>query len=362
MKKVRTSDLLPGMELATDVFNYNEQLIMAGGMVLDDKTITKLSFYSIPYAYIKTDSETETVSPREEAKEPVSYMERVRASVEFREYKKEFERVVGNMEQSTREIIEKNAPLSVMNPIIEDALVMLHGADSQTQILDMLHNMRDYDDITFAHSLNVGMICYVFAGWLHMSEKDAELALVCGIFHDIGKLLIPEEIITKPGKLTKEEYSLVKTHPIEGYNALRKYKVNEHVRNSVLMHHERYDGSGYPIGMHGREIDVFARMVAIADVYEATTAPRRYRGALCPFKVIEIFENEGLQKYDTKMIITFLENIVNTYMQDKVKLNDGRIGDIVFINHPLLSKPVVKCGDDYVDLSKEKSLYIEEIM
>lgn len=368
MRKINTNDLLPGMELATDVYNFNEQLIMVKGSILDDKFITKLSFYAIPYVYIEAEDEEEvdysaaTEIEQKDDGNSDSYMERVRASEEFKLYKKEFERVVDSLQDSVRKMINENAPLDVMDPVIEDALLMLQGRQSNAQVFDMLHNMRQYDDLTFAHSLNVGTVAYVFAKWLNLTEEEAKLALVCGLFHDIGKLLIPESIITKPGKLTKEEYSLVKTHPIEGYNALRKYDVDEHVRNTSLMHHEKYDGSGYPIGMSGKQIDPYARLIAIVDVYEATTAARIYRAALCPFKVIEMFENEGLQKYDTKMIMTFLENIVNTYLQDRVRLSDGRVGEIIFINHPMLSKPVVKCGDKYVDLSKEKDLYIEEIL
>lgn len=365
MKKIYTNDLMPGMVLAADIYNYNNQLVMNAGSILDDKAITKLTFYAIPYARIKDgNDEEESVSDREEVLVPeeTSYLDKVKDSLEFKEYKQRFEHVVKNMEDTLRHILKKETPLESLDHMVDEVIELMKNSGSQNQMFDLIHNMRGYDDLTFAHSINVGLICYVMAKWLKLSDEDTRLALSCGLLHDIGKMLIPEDIVRKPSKLTKEEYELMKTHTIEGYKAIKELAFSEHIKNAVLMHHERYDGSGYPLGVKGEQIDSFARMVAIADVYEATTAARKYRGALCPFVVIAIFENEGLQKYDTKMIMTFLENIVGTYMLNRVKLSDGREGEIVFINKNFLSKPVIKCEGSCIDLSKEKDIYISEII
>lgn len=357
MKKVNVENLVPGMVLAKDVYNYNDQLLLSTGLCLNDKAITKLTFYSINHVWVQEDSSPEeTASPTVET----SYAERVQSSPDFKEFQKKFESSVAKLSIQISDIVEKNSPIDV-NSMVVDALGLLNQ-EHDFNLFDMIHNMRQYDDLTFAHSLNVGLICHVFAGWLQMSEEEANLALACGLLHDIGKLKIPENIIKKPEKLTNTEYGLIKTHPIEGYKILQNYNVNSHIKNAALMHHERYDGSGYPIGLVGRDIDKFARIVSIADVYEAMTAARIYRGSLCPIQVISIFENEGLQKYDTKMIMTFLENIVNTYMLNRVRLNNGKIGEIIFINKHFLSRPVIKCGAEYIDLSTNPELYIEEII
>ena len=99
--------------------------------------------------------------------------------------------------------------------------------------------------------------------------------------------------------------------------------------------------------------------MAIADVYDAMTSSRVYRGPMCPFSVIEIFEEEGFQKYDISYILTFLENIVNTYIPNPCRLSDGREGTIVMINKQRLSRPIVKCGNDYVNLADTTNLRIE---
>ena len=138
--------------------------------------------------------------------------------------------------------------------------------------------------------------------------------------------------------------------------------MNEHICNAALMHHERCDGSGYPLGLRGSQIDAYAKIVAIADVYDAMTAARVYRGPICPFRVIEIFEAEGLQKYDVKYVLCFLENIVNSYIQNRCRLSDGREGEIIFINKLKFSRPVVRCGNEYVDLAENPTLYIESLL
>jgi len=358
MKRVKTSDLKPGMVLASDVYNYQDQLVLSAGMALTEKAIKKLSFYSIFFVRIEDPKEPEKKPelPRE------SYASRVRHSEEFKRYKESFEHNVALMEVLISDFVEEEPTQEAVNAVVNNAIQMLEDKQADSNVFDMLHNMREYDDLTYAHSLNVALICNVLAKWLGMSEKDQKLAFTCGILHDIGKLKIPGEIIHKQDKLTKEEYELIKTHPIEGYNHIRHLEIDEHIKKTILMHHERYDGSGYPLGTKGDDIDKFARICAIADVYEATTSARKYRDASSPFHVVEIFEKEGYQKYDTHMIMTFLEKIVDNYMLNRVRLTNGMEGEIVYINKHSLSKPIIKCGDEFIDLSKRKDVAIKELI
>lgn len=361
MAKVNTDRLEPGMILGADVYNENDQLVLPEGLVLNDKAIDKIRYYAISAVRIKEMTIPEVPPLQVVPEQEDSYGQKLRATPEFKKYVEDFEQTVDEMSRMISDVVLKNAPLDT-DKIVEDALELLHPEGGDINVFDMLHNMRTYDDITFAHSLNVGLICNVFAGWLGMSEEQQRIATECGIFHDIGKLKIPDIIIKKPKRLTDTEFEVVKTHPVEGYRILQRYNVDDYVRSAALMHHERCDGSGYPMGLSGGQINMYAKMVAIADVYEAMTATRNYRGSLCPFVVIEAFEREGLQKYDTHMIMTFLENIVQTYMLNRVHLSNGKEGDIVFINKQRLSRPTVKCGDEFIDLAKEKDLIIERLV
>ncbi|MDE7297551.1 MAG: HD domain-containing protein, partial [Lachnospiraceae bacterium] len=258
-------------------------------------------------------------------------------------------------------IIEKNEKVNE-DELIQEIDSVLSNARNGMHVFDMLHSMRDHDDETYLHSLNVALISNVLGRWLHFSRRELDTLTLCGLLHDIGKLMIPQEIIRKSSRLTDSEYTTVRTHPVRGFNILRAQNANIHVQMSAMMHHERCDGSGYPMGIKGDQIDRFAKIVMIADVYEAMTAARVYRGPLCPFEVISIFESEGLAKYDTRYVMTFLEHINQTYLHNNVRLNDKSEGSIVMMNRTSLSKPVIQVGDRFIDLSREPDLYIEAIL
>lgn len=356
MKRLRVSELVPGMVTAEDVFNYNGQMVLPCGMTLTDKAITRLEFYSILSVKIE-DAVTANGVPYEST----TLSQRIQESAEFKAFTKDYDDGLKSFKDSINRLVTENEPLPV-DEMLDNALNILKQASSKYNTLDMLHNMRQYDDLTFAHSMNVALICNVFSKWLKWSPEDQRILTMCGLLHDIGKVKIPDAIIKKPDRLTDEEYKLVKTHSVEGYHILKAQNLSTHVVNSALMHHEKCDGSGYPLGLASERIDRFAKAVAIVDVYDAMTSARIYRGALCPFRVIELFESEGLQKYDAEFILTFLGNIVNTYLHNEVRLNNGMIGHIVFSNKMSLSKPIVQCGDAMIDLSQEHDLHIDELL
>lgn len=359
MKKISTYQLVPGMTLAENVYNYNQQLILSQGTILTDNLISRLDLYGILTVSVVENPIVEAVTPQKAPipEEDTSYSERIKNSTHFKAFKQDYEINVEHFRDAMNNIVEKNIDFDI-STMLKQSLDMISNHSGNIGILDMLQNMREYDDSTFTHCMNVALICNVFANWLKMSSADVELATACGLFHDIGKLLVPHDIITKPAKLSDAEFSLVQRHPVTGYKLLLPFDVDDHVRNAALMHHERHDGTGYPLHLKGNQIDKFASIVAIADVYDAMTAARVYRGPLCPFKVIEIYEEEGFQKYDVELVLIFLENVVNTYIRHRCRLSDGREGDIVFINKHKLSKPVVKCGTQYVDLTEFTDLHI----
>lgn len=356
MRKLETSDLVPGMVVAENVMTFRNDLLYPAGYRLTDKAITKLAFYSIPFICVEDENDQFSY---EEMK---TYSERVRSTPEFQQFAEEFEKDVYKFKNVLNAVVEKNAPLDI-NDLLQDTLALLHNSTQNVHIFEMINNMRQYDDSTYAHSINVALISNVLATWLGMKEKDILLLTQCGLLHDIGKLRIPDNIIKKPGKLTDAEFNLVKTHPFAGYEILAKQKLNPHILNAAMMHHERCDGTGYPFGLSAEKIDDYAKIISIADVYDAMTSARVYRGAMCPFKVIEIFENEGLSKYDTRFLLTFIENVLNTYIQTRVRLSDGRTGEVIMINKHALSRPLIRSGSGYIDLSKEPdAVYIEEII
>ena len=372
MRRVPLPKLTPGMVTSEDVYSSNNQLIVPKHTTLTDKLITKLELYDILNVRIdeieteerkgKTGPQTKLVKAAAadgEEPEGESYSEIIKSSPEFIEFQAHFDEAIDGFKNSMNAILEQGEPIDVDEVFHStiDTFDMEHN--NSFGFFHFLQNMRQYDDLTYAHSLNVSLISNVLAGWLHFSPEDQKLATICGLFHDIGKLTIPDSITKKPDKLTDEEYKIMKNHTVSGFQLLQGQNVDDHVKNAALMHHEKCDGSGYPLGLKGDQIDKFAKIVAIADVYDAMTAARVYRGPMCPFTVIEIFEKEGLQCYETEYILCFLENVVQTFINNRVRLSNGLIGDIVLINKHHLARPMVRCGTQFIDLALEKEVSIE---
>ncbi len=357
MKRVNTIDLVPGMILADDVYSYDRSvMILPKGSVLNDKSITRLAFYSILHVLI----EDEQLGLASKPEEP-SYAERLRQTPEFQRFQKNFEEEAVQFKDQVNDVVRHNKPLDVES-MMAPVYALVDNSSGPSNVFDMLHSLRQYDDATYVHCINVALICSCLAKWMRLSEEEILIAMQAGLLHDIGKLLIPGEIITKPSKLTEDEYHIVQTHTRQGYDILKNLPINEHIKYAALMHHELCDGSGYPLGLTGDKIDSVAKIVAIADVYDATTSARVYRGPQCPFVAIGLFENEGLQKYDTRAIMTFLSNVVNTYLLNRIRLNNGIEGEIVFINPDHLARPTIKAGNSYIDLAQNPDMYIETII
>ncbi|MBQ9120576.1 MAG: HD domain-containing protein [Lachnospiraceae bacterium] len=356
-RRILTSQATPGMTIAADIYTSNNQLIIPSGTEITDRVITRLKFYSIHQISITVEEEAPQIK-YEPIAEP--YSSKVKKTPEFKQFNSSLEESVVDFEQQIRKVAETGTFES--DVLLQDVKPILSCARNGSHVFDMLHSLRDSDDETYRHSINVALIAYSLGTWLNFSKKDLDTLLLCGLLHDLGKLMIDPKILRKPSALTAEEESIMQTHCVRGYNILRSQNTNIHVQMTAMMHHERCDGSGYPMGLKADQIDRFAKVVMIADVYEAMTAPRVYRGALCPFEVIGIFESEGLTKYDTHYVMTFLERINHIYLHNNVRLNNKAEGTIVMINPTYLSRPVVQVGEEYIDLSKEPELYIEAIL
>ena len=358
MASVFTTQLEEGMVTSSDTFSSDGKLILPKDTVITNSVINRLVKNDVIFVEIsdkEKDSGGSTAAEKAEANDVIKMLQSEENPIvnkpEYKKFVHRYDKHVDEMKEHLNDVIKKNAPLDV-DHMLKNTMSIVNAAGSPLSVFTMMSTLKDYDDYTFNHSLNVSLICNIFAGWLGLSESDQELLTTCGLLHDVGKLLIPDEIIKKPGKLTDTEFAIIKTHPKKGYEILKKQKVDLHVQYAALMHHEKMDGSGYPLGLKGDQIDWCAQIVTIADIYEALTAKRVYRGPLSPFTVIDMFEEDGLKKYNPKYLLTFLEHVVNSYMNCKVKLSNGEEGDIVFINKVRMSKPMVRTKDSFLDLSK----------
>lgn len=359
-QSIATKKLIPGMKLANSVYNNADQLILPKGSRITEESITRLQFYEIDRVLIES---LVPVEPSDEDIFRTSYSERVKASEEFINFKKQFDDTTEITKTILDEVAAGNSSPELIENIFSSATSLINTSENNLELLDMLHSMRDSDDVTYTHSLNVSIISAIIGRWLHMSEEDLNTLTIAALFHDIGKLLIPPEILQKSSKLTDEEYELLKTHPYKGYQLLKGFGMDEQIALAAMQHHERCDGSGYPGRLTKNNINSFAKIIAIADVYDAMTAARAYRGPLCTFEVLSTFEREGYRCYDASYLVPFMHNIVNSYINNTVRLNNGEKGEIIMINKNALSRPVIHCeGQIYHDLLREKNLKIVAIL
>ena len=366
MKQIPVSELVPGMVTAEDVLTYDLTLIIPKGIVLTENIISRLEGYSIYYIYINDEIVDELSKPitdlqqLQEAPSMPTSKERIRSSAQFQHFSHDFARCAEHFRDNLMKSLYHNQPLFA-NELVEETMQMMKQENSAISVFDMLLNMKNRDDSVYAHCIDVALISNILSKWLHFSEEDQKMATACGLFHDVGKFLLPSGVLRKPGKLTPDEFSIIKTHTIEGFHLLNRYEnIPLSVKNAALMHHEKCDGSGYPYGLSGEEIDKFAKIVTIADIFDAMTSERIYRKAMCPFSVIKSFEDEGIQKYEMKYILTFLENVANSYLNHRVTLTNGMEGDVIFINRDNFSRPVIRTTtDEIIDLQNE---YYQGIM
>ena len=157
-------------------------------------------------------------------------------------------------------------------------------------IMSMSHAEEAKDMYTQKHSIRVAEITLLLAKKLNIDKEVLNLIYTAGMIHDIGKIGIPDSILNKPGKLTKEEFDVIKTHPTIGINILADFPEFNQIKNAILYHHERYDGKGYPTGLKGEEIPIIARILSVADAFDAMNSTRVYRPNLNKEAIIEQFE------------------------------------------------------------------------
>ncbi|MGB7595571.1 MAG: diguanylate cyclase, partial [Erysipelotrichaceae bacterium] len=161
-----------------------------------------------------------------------------------------------------------------------------------------------------SHSRRVSEICGLFAEAMHLEKNNVERLKLAGLVHDIGKIGISESVLNKPSRLDEAEWEEMKKHPESGWRILISVNEFSEVAGYVLDHHERWDGSGYPNGLNGEEISLEARMIALADAYDAMTTDRPYRKGLEPSQAIYEIRKYAGRQFDPELAKLFIENVV----------------------------------------------------
>lgn len=345
---------LPQMVTAETIYNHYGAVIVWENTVLDDTAITRLKEFGIDTIQVYEGSLPDGKVQAEEK----SSVKSEPGSVSF----------VKSYEKDTDEFKSILHDLSVgktvsLNKTVEIANSLYSRKSSNRDIIDCITQIRKVDEYTYYHCINVSLLCMLMGKWLKLSPEDIYMLVQAGLLHDIGKSLISAEIINKPGKLTEEEFEKVKKHSEYGYYLVKNLKgIDTRVAEAVFYHHEREDGSGYPMGLTGSQISQFAKIIAVADTFDAMTANRTYKTKESPFHVFELMQNGCFGYLDPVVLDTFLSNISHYYIGYKVKLSDGQIAEIIYINKQQYGKPVLKVNNNYIDTLVSHNISIEEVL
>lgn len=247
--------------------------------------------------------------------------------------------------KETYESIIENKSISENKESIENHVdCITKEIEESPQILICLGKVSENDKYTFIHSLNVGLLCGYLAKHMKINKNKTMVRSLIygGLLHDIGKSMIPGDILNKPDKLTEEEFTIMKLHPLFGVKIAGEMNVNDkEALNVVKNHHERCNGKGYPCGLTSEEIGESAKIAAVSDVFDALTSKRSYKDALSNREAISMIMEMSAENFDRNIVRTLLISVGLYPAGTIVKMSDESVGVVVQSNFSDLIRPTV---------------------
>lgn len=357
-KNILTDDIRQGMILGADAKDRKGEIIVSKGTILSLRHQSKLKTYGIKAVNV---SIPDHLATKEELAESGTPENPLKSTEEYKNFRRSILAIANMLSECFDVIIAEPSKKVEYEEIIACINDLVKMSGSSLHLLELLQCSRDFDDSIFAHSVSVTLISEIIGKNAQFNDRQIHDLQLSALFHDIGKLGVPDEILYKTDALTDEEKETVKSHARLGYEFLSKTSLPDFVATSALYHHEHYDGSGYPEGVAGKDIPFYARYVAVADDYNAMTSKRPYREEICPFHVIKGFEDDGFQRYDAAALLPFLSSLAQSYIGSTVVLSNGQTGKIVMLNEKL-SRPIVMVGKTFVDLMKKPDVQVSRIL
>jgi putative nucleotidyltransferase with HDIG domain len=289
-----------------------------------------------PVATVLTDSE------RQPEESPVSNNHTTSVAEEMhkaRLVREEAVRVISGIMRDAR--LGKQVDTERVSPVVEQILGSIFR--NQDAFLG-LTRIRDRDEYTFEHSISVSALMIAFAKRLGFDEATVREVGVGGLLHDIGKLQVPELILNKPGRLTDQEFGVMRQHVRLGHRLIEECdEIPRRARQIIMQHHERLNGTGYPGGLSGEEISLYGKMAAIVDVYDAITSDRVYHKGKLPSMVLRQlvdWSREGV--FDSELVQRFVQCVGIYPVGTLVELESQRLAVVIASSQNSLLSPLVK--------------------
>lgn len=338
-KYMRTRELKPGMRIDHAVVDRLGRNLVHKGSEVDEYIIESLLKLGVMSVYIQ-DGEYEP----EEEKHPVS----LQAQIKIDKLRTD-DRSKVTLSASVRKRVSEGIQYIYSNTEAQEladatdsiASDLLNTIESNNAIAIDISTLKTSDEYTFKHSVDVATIAMIVAKKQGLPKKQIQEIGVSGLLHDVGKTKIPKEILNKPGRLDDSEFAVMKQHPVFGYNIIKdKKEFSAGVTLGVLQHHEKMNGKGYPLGAAADKICPYAKVLAVADVYDALVTERPYKSAFSQRDAIEIIMSMTAD-LDMKAMQSFMESMILYPVDTVVELSNGELAKVVKNNPNYILRPVV---------------------
>ncbi|ENH96831.1 hypothetical protein J416_09039 [Gracilibacillus halophilus YIM-C55.5] len=354
MRLIATKYLQEGMELAKPIKNDYGRILVQRHVKLSTFIIKRLLDYGITYVYIR-DQETDDIV----IESPVSEDLKLDAMNHIRESFRLFD----------DKDLEQNPYLlsKTIDSLQGVAKQMATEISHHDEVIQYVSDLLISDHYVYQHSVNVSLYTIALAQAFQFPTHQIEEIGLGALLHDIGKVFLPQNILNKSGKLTDDEFEIIKKHTEYGFEFLRKsHELPLLIAHCAFQHHERIDGSGYPRGITGNEMHPYAKIMSVADVFDAVTTNRVYRDAMLPHEGLEILYAGADKQFESHIVDAFRRTIALYPNGLTVTLSDNRIGIVARQNHQVNDRPVIRIthhGEEKVstydlDLSKELDIMI----
>ena len=355
MHKLSIKALKPGMVIGRSIYNPEGCFLLTRGQVLTITYIQRLTRLNIPSVYVLSGNPILDISP--ETDDIVKEKTRTHALQNVF--------AVFNNCQLT-ESINVDFMKQTASSIVED---LISNHNNLIQVTDI----RRYDDYTFSHSVNVAILSTMLGTMRNYTKSQLNILTLGALLHDIGKTKTPIEILKKPRKLVPFEEEIMRRHPLKGAEILERASLASDIPIYIAQqHHEKCDGTGYPHQLQGEEINEFAKIVAIADVYDALTSDRPYKKAYRPDLAFNIMTKFNASHFDANLLQLFFDNVAIYPVGTILKLNEGSYAIVVHVQTGRTQTPIVHIIADKnmkpfknpkrVDLYQNRDLQIELVL
>ena len=358
MRLISIAALREGMTVGRTIWNEAGHPLLQKGVVINDVILNRLNQLSLQYIYVEDKLSVginveETIQPEVRNKAVHAITSSFHAVRD------------ADVEQASFVLDQQSKALG---NLIDDLLISILESD---EILMVLTDAYMYDEYLYQHSFQVTLYSLAIAKELGYSYEDLRIIGIGAMLHDVGKMLIPTEILQKPDRLTDDEFDIMKMHATYGFDMLRNlHSVSLVVAHCAFQHHERLDGSGYPRGILRDEIHHFAKIISVADVYDAVTSTRVYRSKMLPSQGIAIIESGSGTQFEPEIVEALRRSIVHYPNGTIVLLSDGRRGVVCKQNNEVPDCPFIRIFEEddeiltatyEIDLSLEEFVTIEKV-